>query len=101
MSNSKIFQLSYYFEKDDDITKNVNPFATNCKTLGLPESTSVSVGNSLISSDGFHLEANQLEKVTATELAHRFSSIPARKLMQVCFKKQDGSERILTGFSHQ
>jgi len=92
---SSFVQLSYYF---DVLPNTTEPDLYSVNTLGNSQSTSIKVSKSLIDANGLHLTANHHEQLSISKLAAKFSQIPRQKLLAVCFRKKDGTERTLVGY---
>lgn len=93
---SSFVQLSYYF---DVVPKSVDSNqAVLSKTLGVTESKEIRVSKSLIETNGLHLTSNHTEQLSPTQLAAKFSQVPRQKLLAVCFRKKDGTERVIAGY---
>lgn len=92
---SSFVQLSYYF----DVLPNTGEHDLySVKTLGSSQQTSIKVSKNLIDVNGLHLTSNHTEQLSPAKLAAKFSQIPRQKLLAVCFRKKDGTERVLVGF---
>ena len=94
---NQFLELPYYLQVQG--VNVLGPGRLDCLALNHRESGTIVITQSLLENHALHLNNGIYEdKLTKTQLAAEFAEVPPRRLLQVCFVKKDGSDRILTGY---